>query len=90
MRSDHRHPTLRAAAEALAAGRSAARLLVSPPCAPLDRQDGADPGRTGLAMRLAGKSSLTEAVATDVEALLAQCGAFIAKGTETRTDWMPK
>ena len=40
-----------AAAEALRAGRAAARRLSCPPCVPLQRKDGTDPGLAELAHR---------------------------------------
>ena len=81
---------LAAAAEALRAGRVAARALVSPACNPLLSNEGTDPGSAELAMRLSGNAALAEDVAGDVEALLARCEALVAAGTGTRTEWMPK
>jgi hypothetical protein len=76
-----------AAAEALGAGRAAARLLRSPACDPIRQEVDPDPG---LARRLSGNEALAQDVTRDVEALLARCDTLIAEGTETRTDWMPK
>jgi hypothetical protein len=79
-----------AAAEALAAGRAAARLLRSPASDPKRQAADPDPGLADLARRLSGNGALAEEVTREVEALLARCVALIAVGTETRTDWMPK
>ncbi len=79
-----------AAAEALRAGRAAARALVSPACDPLRREDGTDPGLAELARRLSESAALSDAVARDVAALLARCDALIGQGTAERTEWMPK
>ena len=77
-----------AAAEALRAGRAAARRLVSPACDPLRREDFPDPD--SLARRLSEGGTLSDAVARDVAALLARCDALIGQGTTERTEWMPK
>ncbi len=77
-----------AAAEALGAGRAAAKLLrslasdpIRPPAAPdLDILTGA----------LSRSVALTEIVAADVTELLAVCDVLVAEGTEMRTEWMPK
>lgn len=77
-----------AAAEALRAGRAAARRLVSPACDPL-RQE-AFPDLHALARRLSDSGALSDAVVRDVAALLAGCDALIGHGTTERTEWMPK
>ena len=79
---------LAAAAEALRAGRAAARALVSPDCDPLRREDFPDPD--ALARRLSENGALSDAVARDVAALLSRCDALIGQGTTERTEWMPK
>ena len=83
-----RTAALAAAAEALRAGRAAARALVSSASEPLWRNDGTDPD--GLVRRLSGSAALAEDVASDVVALLARCDALIEAGTGTRVEWMPK
>ena len=77
-----------AAAEALRAGRAAARRLASPACDPLRREDFPDPN--SLARRLSENGALSDAVARDVAALLSRCDALIGQGTTERTKWMPK
>ncbi len=77
-----------AAADALGAGRAAARLLRSPASDPIRRA--ADPDLDVLAGRLSQSVALSEAVAADVRGLLARCDALIERGTTQRTDWMPK
>ncbi len=77
-----------AAAEALRAGRVAARALVSADCDPLRREDFPDPD--ALARRLSESAALSDAVARDVAALLSRCDALIVQGTTERTEWMPK
>ena len=77
-----------AAAEALRAGRAAARRLASPACDPLRRED--FPDLNSLARRLSENGALSDAVAGDVAALLSRCDALIGQGTTERTKWMPK
>ena len=69
---------LAAAAEALRAGRAAARRLVSPARDPLRREDLPDPD--ALARRLSEGGALSDAVARDVAALLSRCDALIGRG----------
>ena len=77
-----------AAADALCAGRAAARLLRSAASDPMRRA--ADPDPDILAGRLSQSIALAVAVAADVRKLLARCDALIERGTTERTDWMPK
>ena len=77
-----------AAAEALRAGRAAARRLASPACDVLRREELPDPD--ALARRLSEGGALSDAVARDVAALLSRCDALIEAGTDMRTEWMPK
>lgn len=90
MHSQDLSPSQLAAAEALQAGRIAARLLLSSACDPLRPGDASGPDPERLGERLTGSGALTEAVADEVVALLARCEALISEGTETRTEWMPK
>ena len=79
-----------AAAEALRAGRDAARALVSPDCDLLRREGGTDPGLAELARRLSENGALADEIAIAVSALLSRCDALIGQGTTERTEWMPK
>jgi hypothetical protein len=80
--------TLQARTAALDAARSPAGRLSD---AALDQV--ADQGTADiddLVRRLTGTEALRDQVREDVLALLAACEGFIAAGTITRTEWMPK
>lgn len=89
MTSISEHPgTLATAAEAMSAGRAAARRIASNVCDPARTWSG--PDLKDLARQLSSRSALSGPVCENVRIALAHCEDRIAAGTRMRTEWMPK